>query len=45
MGLTLAFTLFRDNLTWTLLHDQIVAAGAPAALVPTSRRPASTSAR
>jgi len=36
MGLTLAFTFFRDNLTWGLLHDQIVAAGAPAALVPTS---------
>ena len=39
MGLTLAFTLFRDNLTWTLLHDQIVAAGAPAALVPASAPP------
>jgi EmrB/QacA subfamily drug resistance transporter len=39
MGLTLAFTFFRDNLTWTLLHDQIVAAGAPAALVPTSPPP------
>jgi EmrB/QacA subfamily drug resistance transporter len=36
MGLTLAFTLFRDNLSWGLLHDQIVAAGAPAQLVPTS---------
>jgi EmrB/QacA subfamily drug resistance transporter len=36
LGLTLAFTFFRENLTWTLLHDQIVAAGAPAALVPTS---------
>ena len=36
MGLTLAFTFFRDNLTWGLLHDQIVAAGAPVALVPTS---------
>jgi EmrB/QacA subfamily drug resistance transporter len=36
LGLTLAFTFFRDNLTWGLLHDQIVAAGAPAALVPTS---------
>jgi hypothetical protein len=34
MGLTLAFTFFRENLTWTLLHDQIVAAGAPATLVP-----------
>jgi EmrB/QacA subfamily drug resistance transporter len=36
LGLTLAFTFFRENLTWNLLHDQIVAAGAPAALVPTS---------
>ncbi len=36
MGLTLAFTMFRDNLTWGLLHDQIVAAGAPAAMVPAS---------
>ncbi len=35
MGLTLGFTLFRDNLSWGLLHDQIVAAGAPAATVPT----------
>ena len=36
MGLTLAFTFFRENLTWTLLHDQIVAAGAPAAVVPST---------
>ena len=36
MGLTLGFTLFRDNLTWGLLHDQIVSAGAPASVVPTS---------
>ena len=36
LGLTLAFTFFRENLTWNLLHDQIVAAGAPASLVPTS---------
>ncbi|MGH2513134.1 MAG: MDR family MFS transporter, partial [Candidatus Limnocylindrales bacterium] len=36
MGLTLAFTFFRENLTWTLLHDQIVAAGVPAAMVPVS---------
>ncbi len=39
MGLTLAFTFFRENLTWTLLHDQIVAAGAPAAVVPTTPPP------
>jgi len=35
VGITVAFTLFRNNLTWGLLHDQIVAAGAPAAAVPT----------
>jgi EmrB/QacA subfamily drug resistance transporter len=34
VGITMAFTLFRDNLSWSLLHDRIVAAGAPAALVP-----------
>jgi EmrB/QacA subfamily drug resistance transporter len=39
LGLTLAFTFFRENLTWTLLHDQIVAAGAPAAFVPTTPPP------
>ncbi len=36
VGITMAFTLFRNNLSWGLLHDQIVAAGAPAALVPAS---------
>jgi len=36
VGITMAFTLFRNNLSWGLLHDQIVVAGAPAALVPTS---------
>jgi EmrB/QacA subfamily drug resistance transporter len=39
MGLTLAFTFFRDNLTWGLLHDQIVLAGAPPSIVPTSPPP------
>jgi EmrB/QacA subfamily drug resistance transporter len=39
IGITMAFTLFRDNLTWGLLHDRIVAAGAPAALVPTAPPP------
>ncbi len=39
VGITMAFTLFRDNLSWTLLHDRIVAAGAPPALVPTSPPP------
>jgi EmrB/QacA subfamily drug resistance transporter len=36
VGITVAFTLFRNNLTWGLLHDQIVAAGAPANVVPVS---------
>ena len=38
VGLTMAFTLFRENLTWTSLHDSIVAAlpaGVPASNVPT----------
>jgi EmrB/QacA subfamily drug resistance transporter len=34
VGIAMAFTLFRENLTWGLLHDRIIAAGAPAALVP-----------
>jgi EmrB/QacA subfamily drug resistance transporter len=34
VGLTVAFTLFRNNLTWGLLHDSIVGAGAPASAVP-----------
>jgi len=34
VGLTVAFTLFRNNLTWGLLHDSIIGAGAPAAAVP-----------
>jgi EmrB/QacA subfamily drug resistance transporter len=39
IGLTIAFTLFRNNLTWGLLHDQIVGAGAPANAVPTTPPP------
>jgi EmrB/QacA subfamily drug resistance transporter len=37
VGLTVAFTLFRNNLNWGLLHDSIVNAlppGAPSTLVP-----------
>jgi len=34
VGLTMAFTLFRNNLTWGLIHDSVVGAGAPAAAVP-----------
>jgi EmrB/QacA subfamily drug resistance transporter len=36
VGIAMAFTLFRENLTWGLLHDRIIAAGAPAALVPST---------
>jgi EmrB/QacA subfamily drug resistance transporter len=36
VGLTMAFTLFRTNLSWDLLRQQIIGAGAPAALVPTT---------
>jgi len=39
VGIAMAFTLFRDNLTWGLLHDRIIAAGAPAALVPATPPP------
>ena len=37
VGLTMAFTLFRNNLTWTSIHDSIVAvlpAGVPSSAVP-----------
>jgi len=34
VGLTMAFTLFRNNLSWDLLRTQIIGAGAPAALMP-----------
>jgi len=34
VGITMAFTLFRNNLTWDLLRTEIVGAGAPAAMVP-----------
>jgi len=34
VGITIAFTVFRNNLTWDLLRTEIVGAGAPAAAVP-----------
>jgi EmrB/QacA subfamily drug resistance transporter len=34
LGLTVAFTFFRNNLTWGLIHDSVVGAGAPASAVP-----------
>lgn len=36
VGLTMAFTLFRNNLTWDLLRNEIVNRGVPAGLVPAS---------
>jgi EmrB/QacA subfamily drug resistance transporter len=39
VGLTIAFTLFRNNLSWGLIHDSVIKAGAPSALVPTSPPP------
>ncbi len=36
VGLTVGFTIFSNNLTWDLLRSQIIAAGAPAAFVPTT---------
>src|SRR5258705_4389823 len=34
VGIAAAFSLFRLNFSWGLLHDQVIAAGGPAALVP-----------
>jgi EmrB/QacA subfamily drug resistance transporter len=34
LGLTVAFTFFRNNLSWGLIHDSVVGAGAPASVVP-----------
>jgi EmrB/QacA subfamily drug resistance transporter len=42
VGLTVAFTLFRDNLSWGLLRDSIVSAmpaGAPSQVLPPSQAP------
>ena len=39
VGLTMAFTLFSNNLTWDLLRSEIIGHGAPAALVPTTPPP------
>jgi EmrB/QacA subfamily drug resistance transporter len=36
VGVAAAYTLFRVNLTWDLLRQQVIAAGAPTQLVPTS---------
>jgi EmrB/QacA subfamily drug resistance transporter len=39
IGIAFAFVVFRVNLTWDLLRQQIIAAGAPAAAVPTAPPP------
>jgi EmrB/QacA subfamily drug resistance transporter len=36
VGLTMAFTLFRENLTWDSIRSAIVSAGAPSSAVPTT---------
>jgi len=36
VGLTIAFTIFRNNLTWDLLRSSIIGAGAPAQSLPTT---------
>jgi EmrB/QacA subfamily drug resistance transporter len=36
VGITMAFTLFRNNLTWDLLRSEIIKAGAPPAFVPST---------
>jgi EmrB/QacA subfamily drug resistance transporter len=40
IGIAVAFTIFRLNFTWDLLRQQLLAAGAPAALVPATAPPA-----
>jgi EmrB/QacA subfamily drug resistance transporter len=39
LGLTVAFTFFRNNLTWGLIHDSVVGAGAPPKAVPVTTPP------
>ena len=39
VGIAAAYTLFRINLSWSLLREQIIGAGAPAAFVPTAPPP------
>ena len=36
VGIAVGFTLFRLNFTWNLLREQLLAAAAPAALLPTT---------
>ena len=39
VGIAAAYTLFRLNFTWSSLREQVIGAGAPAALVPTDPPP------
>ncbi len=39
VGLTIAFTIFRNNLTWGLIRSSVVGAGAPSAAVPAAPPP------
>src|SRR5262249_1106625 len=39
VGIAAAYTLFRLNLSWSLLRDQVIAAGAPASAVPNDPPP------
>jgi EmrB/QacA subfamily drug resistance transporter len=39
VGIAAAYTLFRLNLTWDLLRDQIIAAGAPPGVLPATPPP------
>ena len=37
VGLTMAFTAFRNNLTWDLIRNSVIGAGAPSQYVPASQ--------
>ena len=39
VGIAAAYTLFRLNFSWQLLREQVIGAGAPAALVPVDAPP------
>jgi EmrB/QacA subfamily drug resistance transporter len=39
VGLTISFTIFRNNLTWGLIRDSAIGAGAPASYVPAAAPP------
>jgi EmrB/QacA subfamily drug resistance transporter len=39
VGLSIAFTVFRNNLSWDLLRTQVIAAGAPGSVMPATPPP------